>query len=1227
MSWNFGNNNNTSNNTSNNTANNTFSWGSSGNTNNNNNNNTNSTNTTNNNNNNNNTTSNWGSNNNANNNNNNSNNNRQSQFVTRSSRFSALPDDKKRMFEQFEKQIVQATTNKQKELNSTIKKLEQLPDISHSLQMYSDQTQLLREKISSYKHDLEPFTTKLKREYVYARQVQVDIQRQNTMSMQSMHSQRLPPPFYWDKIAQFQQQLTELRKQLENLQQHLNDSINNQQQTEIINTKSVTNTLNASHRSTLNIAAQVITNHNMIQKLKDEYKKFRLQHFGDSHDPFQSYSMPSKASSVARIEQYVNKGLEMNGLQYINANNPDNNNSNQNNQNNNNFGGNSSGFNFGASNNNNKTNNNNNSGGFNWGSSNNNNKSNNNNNSGGFNWGSSNNNKSNNNNNNNSSNTNTKAWASNTNNNTTNNANNTWAFGNTNSSNNNNNNNTTGWGSSSNNKSNSNNKSTSNTNNNTWSWGQNNSNSAMSFGNKSNNNTSGNNASNTNNNSWSWGNNSNTNNNNNNNGSGSGASNNNNNSSWSWGNNNNNASSNNNSMNKTNANNTATTNTQNNNNNTNKTGFNWGSSNNNNASNTSNNNNTFSFGNNNNSSSNTNNNNKANNTFSWGNSSNNNNSSSNTNNNNNNTFAFNNNNNNSANNNNNNSTSAWNFGSKTNNNNASSSNNNNNGNNTWSWGNNNNNNSSNNNNASSANNNTFAWGQSSNNNNNNSSNNNNNKSGNFSWNFNNSTNNNNNSTNNNTNNNNNSAWNFGQNNNNNNASNNTNNNFGNNGNNAPNGPLFAKHNQNPYQIDMRAELKELNDPSSALNQSFAGQTEGYWKTSIFSPNPKSNINGLANSYIQSSKKRMNSSIIKLTPRNQSVLENASRRAPVITIQPRSSMLATSSIQINSNQPVPPTTSSRLNQTTMILSKIVPGANGEPDAKLSTFIDYQASTPIRPYTSSELRRIPDLGPLPDMPDLSEFDVHKHDLKSTTQTDAPLSDNSGDSPREDIHDNLEDKEEEAPPQRPPDEEEIPPIVPSSTHRNDGVLCPKLTREGYHTKPAMDELKTWNAKQLYQCRDLVVYHKKYGNVEWPGVSDIRSLDLDKIVFLSHGRIEVYPDDIRDKPQRGQLLNKFAKITLNEIWPQELAESTEDDQFTKEEADGLKKDYGAQLMTHCQDNDCKFIEYNTTKGDWLFSVEHFTIYGLPKSKPKPRSKPTAAHRMQLPQEDREAVAHPSIP
>jgi len=273
--------------------------------------------------------------------------------------------------------------------------------------MHNDQTRLLSEKLESYKHDLEPFTQKLKAEFVCASRAQVDVQRQ---SMQSVQIQDLPPKFYWDKMEQFQLQMNELRKQLQGLHQHLNDSINNPQPTEVVNTKSVANALNASRRTTLSIAAQVISNHEQIQRLKAEYKQYRLEVFGDSHDPFFDAKEKEKQRQQ-KIHQYLHDqggGLQMNALQVMgtgnggnawnagngntaNAGNNSNGGSNSNNNNNNNnavnAGNNNGGgstwgttnsggsaFNFGNTSSSATTNNNANSGsgsGFNWGAGNN----------------------------------------------------------------------------------------------------------------------------------------------------------------------------------------------------------------------------------------------------------------------------------------------------------------------------------------------------------------------------------------------------------------------------------------------------------------------------------------------------------------------------------------------------------------------------------------------------------------------------------------------------------------------------------------------------------------------------------------------------------------------------------------------------------------------------------------------------------------------------------------
>jgi len=221
------------------------------------------------------------------------------------------------------------------------------------------------------------------------------------------------------------------------------------------------------------------------------------------------------------------------------------------------------------------------------------------------------------------------------------------------------------------------------------------------------------------------------------------------------------------------------------------------------------------------------------------------------------------------------------------------------------------------------------------------------------------------------------------------------------------------------------------------------------------------------------------------------------------------------------------------------------------------------------------------------------------------DEVASDNSGDSPHQ--HEQEEEEQE--------DEAEIPKLELLSTHRGDGVLCPKLTRPGYRTVPSLETLATWPEDKLYACRDFTVVHDEHGTIKWEGLSDIRSLDLDKIVFIEHGKIEVYPDELHDKPKQNEFLNKFARITLKNVWPPKHPnnrsykspnktgkEEVDEERLDEEVAKTMLLNYGAKLAQHCMNHDCKFIRYDTKNGSWTFSVEHFTIYGLPgETKPKP--------------------------
>merc|ERR1719474_902819 len=294
------------------------------------------------------------------------------------------------------------------------------------------------------------------------------------------------------------------------------------------------------------------------------------------------------------------------------------------------------------------------------------------------------------------------------------------------------------------------------------------------------------------------------------------------------------------------------------------------------------------------------------------------------------------------------------------------------------------------------------------------------------------------------------------------------------------------------------------------------------------------------------------------------------------------------------------TPSRFNQTSSVLSKIVGNSsllgihnmtNNGSVAGGGFDRQYGQNTPVRSAYSSDLRRIANLGPLPAKPDLSKYYTDRGDDRSD--------DDSGDSPDEDpIHRRGHPQKEQD------DEEELPPVKFSSTHRNDGVLAPKLTRPRYYTVPSEDVLKRMSERELATVRDFTVGHEDYGQVKWEGLTDVRALDLDKIVQFEHGKVEVYDDTLDDKPKEGELLNKYAIIQLHDIWSAQVREAEEQTTVLSEESRAkYQSEWGAVLQKHCANTGTKFRGYDTKKGDWTFGVEHFTIYSMPGSKPKPKA------------------------
>ncbi len=88
------------------------------------------------------------------------------------------------------------------------------------------------------------------------------------------------------------------------------------------------------------------------------------------------------------------------------------------------------------------------------------------------------------------------------------------------------------------------------------------------------------------------------------------------------------------------------------------------------------------------------------------------------------------------------------------------------------------------------------------------------------------------------------------------------------------------------------------------------------------------------------------------------------------------------------------------------------------------------------------------------------------------------------------------------------------------------PILTRSGYQTEPAYSQLCRMTESELKSIHNFTIQNQ-HGKILFFDETDVRGLDLDKIISIEPGQIEVYPEGT-DKPPRGQGLNKTALVTF---------------------------------------------------------------------------------------------------
>ncbi|KAF2744617.1 hypothetical protein M011DRAFT_407995, partial [Sporormia fimetaria CBS 119925] len=140
-------------------------------------------------------------------------------------------------------------------------------------------------------------------------------------------------------------------------------------------------------------------------------------------------------------------------------------------------------------------------------------------------------------------------------------------------------------------------------------------------------------------------------------------------------------------------------------------------------------------------------------------------------------------------------------------------------------------------------------------------------------------------------------------------------------------------------------------------------------------------------------------------------------------------------------------------------------------------------------------------------------------------------------------------------------------------------------YYSIPRLDELRRMSRSELTRVEDFTVGRQNIGKIEFnPGNTvDLSSVDLDKvfgdIVQLNMRNATVYGESTTvTKPARGAGLNVPSRITLENSWPRHRAGKKD-----QKHVERLKRVSGTE-----------FIDYSPQKGEWIFSVPHFSSYGL---------------------------------
>jgi nuclear pore complex protein Nup98-Nup96 len=163
---------------------------------------------------------------------------------------------------------------------------------------------------------------------------------------------------------------------------------------------------------------------------------------------------------------------------------------------------------------------------------------------------------------------------------------------------------------------------------------------------------------------------------------------------------------------------------------------------------------------------------------------------------------------------------------------------------------------------------------------------------------------------------------------------------------------------------------------------------------------------------------------------------------------------------------------------------------------------------------------------------------------------------------------------------------PYTPAAKGSAGSSFSPKLTMDGYETRPSIADLSKMSEAELAAVPNFVIARPGYGEVAWEGTVDVRDADLDRIISINPKDVAVYQieEDEGTKPPVGTRLNRPAVITFFEVFPKDNAKATSTE---------LEK-FASRLEKQCSKMGAVFLAYERANGTWKIRVAHFSRYAL---------------------------------